>query len=247
MRRRSVPLVVAALTCSLATTTSPVPAGLNVLFVGNSLTYTNDLPGMLEALVDSTAGGDRTIDAVTFPNFGLADHWVRGDAQRQIARGGWDIVAIQQGPSATEGRASLIEYAQLYGEEARRVSARVALYMVWPAQARFFDFDGVSQSHALAADSADGLLLPVGEAWRAAWSRDSTLALYGPDGFHPSPMATYLAALVIFEQVTGRTPIGLPASLSVRGSASAVVALEPAVARLLQEAAAEANATFARP
>lgn len=245
--RRVVPLVAAALGCSLTTATGPVPAGLNVLFVGNSLTYTNDLPGMVEALLDSAAVGPRTIDAVAFPDFGLADHWVRGEAQQQIARGGWDVVAIQQGPSATEGRPSLIEYAQRYGEKSRRVGARVALYMVWPSQSRPFDFDGVSESYAMAADSAGGLLFPVGEAWRAAWRRDSTLALYGPDGFHPSRMATYLAALVMFEQLTGRPPVGLPGSLSVRGSATPVVALDPVISRLLQDAAAEANATFARP
>ena len=44
-----------------------------------------------------------------------------------------------------------------------------------------------------------GLLLPAGDAWRAAWAADARLPLYGPDGFHPSPMGTYLAALVIYE------------------------------------------------
>jgi hypothetical protein len=35
--------------------------------------------------------------------------------------------------------------------------------------------------------------------------------LYGTDGFHPTPTATYLAALVIYQQITGRSPVGLPA------------------------------------
>ena len=41
------------------------------------------------------------------------------------------------------------------------------------------------------------LVLPVGEAWRSAWRIDPNIALYGPDGFHPSLMGTYLAALVV--------------------------------------------------
>ena len=44
-------------------------------------------------------------------------------------------------------------------------------------------------------------LIPAGDAWRAAWGADSGLQLYGPDGFHPSPIGTYLAALVAYEQI----------------------------------------------
>ena len=45
---------------------------------------------------------------------------------------------------------------------------------------------GVSQSYTAAAKAVGGLLLPAGDAWRAAWAIDPTLALYGPDGLHPS-------------------------------------------------------------
>jgi len=54
------------------------------------------------------------------------------------------------------------------------------------------------------------IVMAVGDAWREAWAKDSGLALYGPDGFHPSPMGTYLAALVIYRQLTGTAPPILP-------------------------------------
>ena len=77
---------------------------------------------------------------------------------------------------------------------------------VWPSAARRGDFDRVAESYRGAADLIGGDLFPVGEAWRAAWARDPALPLYGPDGFHPSPLGSYLAALVIFEALTGRLP-----------------------------------------
>jgi hypothetical protein len=49
--------------------------------------------------------------------------------------------------------------------------------MVWPSQARRGDFDGVSESYATAAADVHALLLRAGDAWRAAWRKDSTLAL----------------------------------------------------------------------
>ena len=80
--------------------------------------------------------------------------------------------------------------------------------MVWPSRERFGDFDGVRASYANAAKDVNGLLLPAGDAWRAAWRRDKHLALYGADNFHPSPLGSYLAALVIVHRLTGGIPPG---------------------------------------
>jgi len=97
-------------------------------------------------------------------------------------------------------------YVQEFAAEIRRVKAEPVIYMVWPSRARAPDFDGVSQSYAGAAALVKGLLCPAGDAWRAAWRRDPALALYGPDGFHPSPLGSTLAALTIFHRLTGTFP-----------------------------------------
>ena len=39
----------------------------------------------------------------------------------------------------------------------------------------------------------------------------AALQLYGPDGLHPSPLGTYVAALVIAKTAFGISPQGLPA------------------------------------
>jgi hypothetical protein len=213
-----------------------------VLFIGNSLTYTNDLPYMLEELLAMGGVDDAVVESVAFPNYGLQDHWVQGDAARRIAEGGWDVVAMQQGPSATEGRPSLLQYTALYADQIRAVGAEPALYMVWPAQTRSFDFDGVSASYAMAAQDVNGILYPAGEAWREAWALDGSLALYGPDGFHPSLLGTYLAALVMYEQLSGNSPEALPAIIPVPGG---TVSISGTTALRLQTAAHEANEKFA--
>jgi hypothetical protein len=181
-------------------------AALSILFVGNSLTATNDLPGMVETM-GRAAGLDVRCAAVAKPNFSLEDHWNDGEARRSIARGGWSHVVLQQGPSALpESRVLLNEYARRFDGEIRRVNARPALLMVWPSSARRADFDAVSVSYAGAATLIGGALLPAGDAWRAAWRRDPRLALYAADGFHPSALGSSLAALVTLNQLTGRLP-----------------------------------------
>ena len=199
-----------------------------VLFVGNSLTTAIDLPSMVHSL-SAGVGARIECQTIAFPGFSLEDHWNRGDAARAIASGGWIAVVLQQGPSALpESRVLLVEYARRFDALVKRAGARTALYMVWPAATRSADFDAVSASYAAAAREVKGLLLPAGDAWRAAWRRDSTLALYGADGFHPSEEGSYLAALVIYARLSERSPIGLPA-----------LGLSSARAALLQEAAEE--------
>lgn len=218
------------------------PEDLGVLFIGNSLTYTNDLPGMLAALFEMGGAGEIFIGSETRPNWGLPDHWFSG-ARERIAENPWDVVVLQQGPSATEGRPYLLEYSRLFAEDIRAAGGTPALYMVWPAFTRFFDFDGVSDSYQTAAAEAGGLLFPAGEAWRIAWEEDPTLELYGPDGFHPSVLGTYLAALVMYQQLSGLEPTDLPPRIANSGG---VADIDPGLADLLQRAAAEANARFAR-
>ena len=211
---------------------------LRVLFIGNSLTFANNLPAMVTA-IGHQQGVTIQCESVVFPDFSLDDHLQRGDAARAIARGGWSFVVLQQGPSALpESRAQLRASVKTLDRAVRRVGAKTAMYMVWPSTARAGDFDRVSESYAIAAGDVGGVFLPAGDAWRAAWRRDPTLALYGSDGFHPTPLGSYLAALVIYQQLTGRSPIGLPTTLTSPSSAFSTIILTADQAKLLQEAAA---------
>lgn len=175
---------------------------LRILFIGNSLTAFNDLPGMLDRLLRDGGAGDVTVAAIARPNYGLEDHWNQQATHDAIAEG-WDVVVLQQGPSATEGRPSLLEYSEIFAAAIREAGGIPALYMVWPAEARSFDFPGVSDAYVDAADRVGGLLFPAGEAWLEAWDLDPNVELYGPDRFHPSPLGTYAAALVMYEQLSG--------------------------------------------
>ena len=208
-----------------------------VLFVGNSLTYVNDLPGLVEALARGGEGPTLRVEMVAFPDYSLEDHWNRGTAVRMINGSRWTVVVLQQGPSAAEGnRALLVDYARRFAEIIHQVGGTPALYMVWPTADRPEDFTGASASYRQAAAAVDGLLLPVGDAWRAAWRRDSTLKLYAADGLHPSLAGSYLAALVIAQALTSRSALGMPDSL--RLTSGARLALPHGTALVLRNAAA---------
>lgn len=190
-------------------------AAQRVLFVGNSFTFWNHLPLLVEAMAKSR-GIIIECEAETGPDLSLEDHWNRGT--RDVIRSGrFTHVVLQQGPSSlASSRANLREWAQRFAAEIRAAGARPALYMVWPDRSRLAYFAQVQESYRLASDDVDGLLLPVGEAWQAAWKLDPRLDLYGPDGFHPSKLGTYAAAATIFARLTETSPLGLPAKLRLR-------------------------------
>jgi len=213
----------------------PPEAPLRVLFIGNSLTYFNDLPGTVAELAASMHS---TIEVafVAEPNLALIDH-VNGEsnALETIDNSHWDYVVMQQGPSAWPlSRDTLIIGARLLDAHVREAGGRSGLFMVWPESSRFGVFDDVRESYRAAAVAVQGLFLPAGEGWRAAWAADPQLMLYGPDGYHPSELGTYVAALVIYEGITGVDARTLPAEANVGGRK--LTASESRV-RLMQAAA----------
>jgi hypothetical protein len=205
---------------------------LRLLFIGNSLTAANDLPATVAA-IGRAAGVRIECTTIAKPDFSLEDHWHDGEARRAIACGGWTFVVLQQGPSALpESRVLLEDYVSRFDRLIRAAGATTAVYMVWPSRDRAADFPAVSRSYAAAAARIGARLLPVGDAWQEAWRRDASLALYGPDGFHPSTLGSTLAALVIVEVLSGPPP---PASalrsVTARVAGTLLAAADAAVQR----------------
>jgi hypothetical protein len=212
---------------------APQEAPLRILFVGNSLTATNDLPGAVARIAEDA--GRRPVETRTVAPGGvsLEEHWTSTGARQALAEADWDVVVLQQGPSSLpESRAHLVSWARRWADEVRAHGAKPALLTVWPEEERASALPDVIASYEAAAGESGAELLPAGAAWSAAWRRDRGLALYGPDGFHPSELGTELAALVVYAGLTGAAPDGLPLDAAVPADSAGI----------LRDAAAEALA-----
>src|SRR5215217_6534219 len=134
---RSALVLLAALTGAGCLGSAPVeplaPGGHHVLFIGNSLTYVNDLPATVAAIAQS-AGDTIRVATEAKPNLALIDHLQGGSqAVAQIALGGWELVVLQQ-DTTTAGicRDSLILWTKMFDPYIRAGGARPALMMTWP-------------------------------------------------------------------------------------------------------------------
>lgn len=191
---------------------------LRVLFIGNSLTEMNALPQVVRAVSEAAGGPAFAVRMEAEPGFSLEDHLVAGSVGLSLQQGTWDFVVLQQGPSSLAGsRALLRRDVAVFADRIRAGGAEPAVYQVWPEGSRRHAFPAVIESYRLAAEDISAPLLPAGQAWLEAWALDPGLPLYGDDGFHPSHHGTYLAALVIYEGLTGRSAVGIPGALTVPG------------------------------
>lgn len=207
-----------------------------VLLIGNSHSYVNGLPALLEAVCEQAGFPDVRVDIVAAPGYSLEDHWALGDAQRALRNYDWEFVAMQQGPSSLpENQIHLREWSGRYATLIRDAGGVPLMYQVWPQLARRQDAANVRTSYTLAAAAIDGLLAPAGDAFTLAMETEIDWMVYASDGTHASTFGTYLAALTIGARIVGFDPLALPPTIPGVGAQESTV-------RLLQEAAAAALA-----
>lgn len=172
---------------------------MSVLFVGNSLTYSNDLPAIVAEL-GQKEGKEIATSMLAFPNYALEDHWNDGRLQAMISTGDYDFVVIQQGPSSQEdGRTMLLDYGTRIKALCDSNQTRLAFFMVWPAYANLHTFDGVINNYRNAAAATNSLLCPVGQIWKDHFASTNDYSYYGPDLFHPSLKGSQAAARIIYD------------------------------------------------
>src|SRR5690349_4520326 len=115
------------------TMSTPATGPLRLLFIGNSFTNRNDLPGLLGELL---AAGDPpvTLDAEKVPANGasLRQHWNAGTAARLIESNKWDAVVLQeQSTLPIKNRGRYHENVRLFHPAIRQAGARMLLYLTW--------------------------------------------------------------------------------------------------------------------
>jgi hypothetical protein len=237
------PLVLAALVLAAACgrdALAPANTPISVLFIGNEYSGLNDLPGVVQALLDSAGPRPNYTVGEILIGLRLEDHWLLGLGQQSIDQGGWNYVIMQQGPSVGSAHASLVKYAKLFAAAARDVGAKPALWEVWPIP-EGSDFDGVYASYKAAADSMGGFLVAAADTWEEAWRRDPSMKFYQDDHVSASPLGTYALAVTIAASLAHKDPDVFPDAVNTQSGETIVV--DSRSAALIKDAARRVLAT----
>jgi hypothetical protein len=255
--------VLAAVVRSGAETAAAAPSGakpVRILFVGNSYTDVNNLPGHVQAFLESK-GRPAEVGRYTVGGASLRDHWHhnegtpapkpavppaparKGGLDRLLKeQGPWDFVVLQgQSQEALAGQPCEFDaYAAKLVAKIREAQpgAMPVFYMTWARQHIPAQQAEITKTYAEAARAHKALLVPAGEAWKEALGAREGLVLHQPDRSHPTPRGTYLAACVFYAVLAGESPVGLPAKAeSNQAGGKPVCDIPEDEARFLQDAA----------
>ncbi|HEX7609036.1 MAG TPA: SGNH/GDSL hydrolase family protein [Solirubrobacteraceae bacterium] len=200
----------------------PARAVCRVLFIGNSYTYVNDLPGMFAKLA---ASAHRSVATGMLATGGatLADHVASPGTAVAVGARRWNAVVLQEqsGNPAVEGlrRAVMYPAARTLVALVRSARERALFYLTpahrdgWPEQ-RLPDYfsmqSAVDFGYLTIARELGVPVVPAGAAWSAVVAGGDGAGLWQADGSHPTVIGTYLTACVFYAALLGRSARGLP-------------------------------------
>ena len=228
-----------------------------VLFIGNSYTYFNNMPEVFATLARA-ARLPVEIHMLAHGGWRLKDHWDKGEARQALHETRWDYVVLQEqstlgmplfldGEPRAGGDPMFRPYAEKFAGEIHGARAIPILFVTWARQASPQEQPILNYFYFTAAKHTSSVVAPVGLAWERVRREQPHVQLFSPDGSHPSPEGSYLAACTLFATIFHRNPEDLPARAQgtgvdprtgkVEDKIVTLVDLPADIARYLQSAA----------
>ena len=199
-----------------------------VLFVGNSYTFYNDLPNMVKQIALSF-GDTLNYDQNTPGGATLQMHSTNTQTLSKISQQQWDNVIIQcqsQEPSFSPSQVSndVFPYAQILIDsiESNNICTEPIFFMTWGRKygdqqnCQFYPpictYAGMQQrlreSYLDMTFNHNAACSPVGISWKESIAQDSTLNLFSTDNSHPSIYGSYLTACAFYSTIFKKPALG---------------------------------------
>jgi len=251
-----------SLSLSVASLSAQQEDGLDVLFLGNSYIYFNNLPEMVWAMSEALGNTELRVGAHTHGGSTLQGHLEDGHLPELLngnpSGNAWEIVVLQEqsslGTPLLDRGSGQLGTPTAFHAAARQVSelvrsrgAEPLLYMTWAKQRHPDQIDDLAAAYQDIGRELQAGVAPAGLAWDRVRSERPDLQLFVEDGSHPNATGTYLTACVIYATLTGSSPVGGPSRIEgapwdVSGASSVepdveLVTLDAETAEYLQRVA----------
>lgn len=192
-----------------------------VLFIGNSYTYTNSMPTMLQSF--AAACGDTLIFDMSAPGgYTFQQHTTDATTLAKIVAQPWDIVILQEQSQMPSFPPAQVE-TDVY-PFARKLDSLIhdhdtctqtMFMMTWgrkngdamncasyPVVCTYAGMQGrLRESYMQMTTDNNAIVAPVGSAWKIVVDSFPTIDLYIADESHPSVPGSYLEACVLYNSI----------------------------------------------
>ena len=205
---------------------------LKITFIGNSLTYTHDLPGLLQKLV-SSAGDTITVDSYAPGGWTFYKHAHSEETSSMIHQSESDYIVIQ-GNSKDAcfywwRENMMYPSVRKLVSEIRENNAIPVLYLTYAnwggGEKCLFEFgakfcsmpfegyyemqDTITAGYRQIAQELDVMVAPAGVAFKNTLLGGKMSGLWLPDNVHPTDKGAYLTACVFYATLFDKSPVGL--------------------------------------
>jgi hypothetical protein len=189
-------------------------APLKVLFIGNSFTARNDLPGLIAQL--ATVRGKRLQHRlISAGGASLRTHWNAGAALQAIRNGQYDGVVLQeQSTLPVKNAVRMHENVRLFDEAIKAAGAKTILYLTWARRSAPEAQQIITDAYAAIGRELGATVVPVGGAWQRFLSQHDQPVLHDRDQSHPTLAGSYLAACVFLAVLFQENPVGIDAGVA---------------------------------
>lgn len=190
-----------------------LPAPMKILFIGNSFTARNDLPGLIAQLAE-TRGQQLQHQLIQAGGASLRMHWNKGDARKAIAQTHYDYVALQeQSTLPLKNPRRFHENVRLFDQAIKAAGAKTALYLTWARQNAPETQAAITDAYTAIGEELGATIIPAGVAWENFLRKHVSPVLHDKDRSHPTLAGSYLAACVFFAVLFGESPAGIASDL----------------------------------
>ena len=144
-----------------------------VLFIGNSFTARNDVPGLVAQLAEA-AGHHLDSQLISAGGASLRRHWNTGTATRAIELGDFDRVVLQEQstlPIKNTGR--MHENVRLFDAAIKAAGAKTVLYMTWARRHAQQSQQAITDAYTTIAVDLGADVIPAASLGSACWSSPS--------------------------------------------------------------------------
>ena len=180
-----------------------------LLFIGNSFTARNDVPGMLAQLT-AARGWHLQHELISAGGASLRMHWNKGEAQQAMQQTRYDYVVLQeQSTLPIKNALRMHENIRLFDQAIKDSGAKTALYLTWARQNVPETQAAITNAYTTIGAELGATVVPVGIAWQSFLRQYNHSVLHDKDQSHPTLAGSYLAACVFFAVLFDENPVGI--------------------------------------
>lgn len=170
-----------------------------VLFIGNSFTARNDLPGLLAQLVRGGGKGELECELISGGGASLRMHLNKGEAHERMQASRWDYVVLQkQSTLPVKNPKRTGENIREFDAAIKAAEAQTVLYMTWARKNAPETQAALSATYTQVGREIGATVVPVGLAWQRCLVAHPDIVLHDKDQSHLNLAGSYLAACTFY-------------------------------------------------